>query len=86
MDNLHRTIHCDRRRESYILSTPSTEMETSKRNKQRAFTIQHHPLLSLTITGGKGISVLIEDRGLLPVNKVPWRINLAGGIVLKGAS
>jgi len=52
----------------------------------RTFTIQHHPLLSLTITGGKGVSVLIENRGLVPVNKVPWRINLTGGIILKGAS
>jgi hypothetical protein len=52
----------------------------------RIFTIQHHPLLSLTITGGKGVSVLIENRGLLTVNKVPWRINLSGGIILKGAS
>jgi hypothetical protein len=50
------------------------------------FTIQHHPLITLTIKGGKGVSVLIENKGLLPLNKVPWHINLSGGIILKGTS
>jgi hypothetical protein len=50
------------------------------------FTIQHHPLITLTIIGGKGVSVLIENKGLLPLNKVPWHINLSGGIILKGTS
>jgi uncharacterized membrane protein len=50
------------------------------------FTIQHHPVLALTIKGGKGISVQVENKGLLPLNKVPWHINLSGGIILKGAS
>jgi hypothetical protein len=52
----------------------------------RTFTIQRHPLLALIIKGGKGVSVLIENKGLLPLNKVPWHINLSGGIILKGAS
>ncbi len=52
----------------------------------RSFLIQHHPLLSLTIKGGKGVSVVIENTGLLPINKVPWHINLSGGIILKGTA
>jgi hypothetical protein len=52
----------------------------------RTFTIQHHPILVLTIKGGKGVSVMIENKGLTPVNKIPWAINLSGGIILKGAS
>ncbi len=52
----------------------------------RTFTIQHHPILTLTIKGGKGVSVMIENKGLTPVNKIPWTINLSGGIILKGIS
>jgi len=52
----------------------------------RIFTIQHHPLITLTITGGKGISVLVENKGELSLDKVPWHINLTGGILLKGTS
>jgi hypothetical protein len=50
------------------------------------FIIQHHPLITLTINGGKGVSVKIENKGLLPLNKVSWHINLSGGIILKGTS
>ncbi len=49
------------------------------------FAIQHHPMLALTIKGGNGVSVIIENKGLLPLNKVPWQISLSGGILLKGA-
>jgi hypothetical protein len=50
------------------------------------FVIQHHPLITLTISGGKGVSVKIENKGLLPLNKASWHINLSGGIILKGTS
>jgi hypothetical protein len=58
----------------------------TEQEQQSTFTIQHHPLITLTIKGGKGVSVLIENKGLLPLNKVPWHINLSGGIILKGTS
>jgi hypothetical protein len=58
----------------------------TEQEQQSTFTIQHHPLITLTIKGGKGVSVLIENKGLLPLNKVPWRINLSGGIIVKGTS
>jgi hypothetical protein len=51
-----------------------------------SFIIQHHPLITLAITGGNGVSVLVENKGLLPLDKVSWHINLTGGILLKGAS
>ncbi len=58
----------------------------TEEQQTRMFTIQHRPLLSLTITGGKGVSVTIENKGLLPANKIPWHINLSGGLILKGAA
>jgi len=56
----------------------------TEQQKICVFTIQQHPLINLTVKGGKGVSVVIENKGLLPLNKVPWRINLSGGIILKG--
>jgi hypothetical protein len=56
----------------------------TEQQKTCVFTIQQHPLINLTVKGGKGVSVIIENKGLLPLDKVPWRINLSGGIILKG--
>jgi hypothetical protein len=49
------------------------------------FVIQHHPILALSVKGGKGVTVVIENNGLIPAIKVPWYINLSGGIILKGS-
>jgi hypothetical protein len=57
----------------------------TEEEKIYTFAIQHHPMLALTIKGGNGVSVIIENKGLLPLNKVPWQISLSGGILLKGA-
>ncbi|DAC72829.1 MAG TPA: hypothetical protein DSN98_03350 [Thermoplasmata archaeon] len=58
----------------------------TEQQKTSMFTIQQHPLINITLQGGKGISVIIENKGLLPLNKVPWNISLNGGIILKGSS
>jgi hypothetical protein len=50
------------------------------------FTIQQHPLITLQINGGKGLSVIVNNHGLLPFTKVPWSISLTGGIILMGRS
>jgi hypothetical protein len=50
------------------------------------FIIQHHPILSLHIQGGTGVSVVVENIGLTSAIKVPWSINLSGGIILKGVT
>jgi hypothetical protein len=51
-----------------------------------SFIIQQHPPLNVTMKGGKGISVAVENQGLVPANKIPWSINLVGGIILTGRS
>jgi hypothetical protein len=54
--------------------------------KQSSFVIQQHPLLSIKLNGGKGVSVVIENQGWLSLEPAPWWINLSNGIILKGRS
>ena len=58
----------------------------TEQEKQSTFIIEQHPHLMVTVKGGKGVSVTVENQGLLPLKKVPWSVNLSGGLLLKGRS
>jgi hypothetical protein len=51
-----------------------------------SFIIQQHMKLNVTVKGGRGISVVVENQGFVPANAVPWSITLDGGIILFGRS
>jgi hypothetical protein len=54
----------------------------TEQEKQSTFIIQQHPLLNVKVKGGRGVSIIVENLGLLPLQKVPWNITLNGGILL----
>jgi hypothetical protein len=54
--------------------------------KHCSFSIQQHQLLNVTVKGGKGISIIVENRGLILESKIPWNVGLKGGIILSGRS
>jgi len=58
----------------------------TEQEKQSSFIIQQHPLITVMVKGGIGVSVTIENKGWLPLDPVPWSINLSSGIILKGRS
>lgn len=58
----------------------------TEQEKQITFIIEQHPHITVTVKGGKGVSVTVENQGLLLLKKVPWSINLSGGLLLKGRS
>jgi hypothetical protein len=58
----------------------------TEQEKHQPFTIQTHPYFNVTVNGGRGISVVVENQGLLPEYKIPWSITLKGGLLLRGRS
>ena len=58
----------------------------TEQEKHSSFIIQHHPLITITVKSGRGIKVTIENQGWLPLDTVPWSIDLSNGIILKGRS
>jgi hypothetical protein len=72
---------------NHIVSFYSVDRNgNTEQEKQSTFIIEQHPHLMVTVKGGKGVSATVENQGLLPLQKVPWSVNLSGGLLLKGRS
>jgi hypothetical protein len=72
---------------SYTVSFYSVDRNgNTEQEKQSTFLIEQHPHITITVKAGKGITATVENQGLLPLKKVPWSINLSGGLLLKGRS
>jgi len=72
---------------SYNLSFKSVDFAGIwETEKTVSFTIQHPPVFDITVTGGKGISMLVKNTGWKTMKFIPWSINLTGGIILIGKS
>jgi hypothetical protein len=56
----------------------------TEQEQQVSFIIEQHLHIMVTVNGGKGVSVTVENLGKLALQKVPWNITLDGGILLKG--
>jgi photosystem II stability/assembly factor-like uncharacterized protein len=56
----------------------------SELEKTREFTIQHPPDLTITLTGGVGIRVTIQNHDNSDLTNESWNLTLEGGIILFG--
>jgi hypothetical protein len=57
-----------------------------EQEQQKSFVIEQQLHFRVTVNGGKGITVTVENLGQVMVEKIPWNITLDGGILLKGRS
>jgi hypothetical protein len=70
---------------SHTLSFYSVDYNgNTEQEQQISFYIEQHLHINVTIKGGRGVSVTVENHGKLALQKVPWTITLDGGILLKG--
>jgi hypothetical protein len=58
----------------------------TEQEQQKSFVIEQQLHFRVTVNGGKGITVTVENLGQVMVEKIPWNITLDGGILLKGRS
>jgi hypothetical protein len=58
----------------------------TEQTKQSTFGIEQHLHITVTLSGGRGVSVTMKNEGLLPHYTIPWGITLDGGILLLGRS
>jgi uncharacterized membrane protein len=58
----------------------------TEQEKQCTFIIEQHTHIVVTVKGGKGVSVKVENQGFLPLQNIPWNITLGGGILFIGRS
>jgi len=54
--------------------------------KQSSFTILHTLPFSITVDGGVGVSVTIQNNGTTPFTYIPFNITLDGGFQLRSTS
>jgi photosystem II stability/assembly factor-like uncharacterized protein len=52
--------------------------------KTSMFTIQHPPTLSITITGGIGVHVIVKNLGPSNLTNGTWNLSLTGGLIFIG--
>jgi hypothetical protein len=72
---------------NHTLSFYSVDKNGNVEQEQQVdFMIEQQSHILLTVNGGRGVSVTVENQGKLPLQKVPWSITLEGGILLKGRS
>lgn len=72
---------------TYNLSFKSVDFAGNwETEKQVSFTIKHPPVFGITISSGKGITVLVNNTSWKTMRFIPWRISLTGGIILIGKS
>jgi hypothetical protein len=58
----------------------------TEQEQQKSFVIEQQLHFMVTVNGGRGVSVTVENLGRVMVEKIPWTIALDGGILLKGRS
>jgi hypothetical protein len=56
----------------------------TEQEQQVCFTIEQHPPIRVTVNGGRGVSITVENLGLVPLQGASWSITLSGGILLLG--
>jgi hypothetical protein len=72
---------------TYKLSFKSVDFAGNwETEKNVSFTIKHPPVFNITISSGKGITVLVNNTSWKTMRFIPWRINLTGGFILIGKS
>jgi hypothetical protein len=52
--------------------------------KSTTFTVSHHEIFRISVKGGFGLTVKINNSGTTPRFNIPWNINLTGGHIIIG--